>query len=539
MADPASPHDMHQQHNTPQPDNNTQPMISTSKLLVACAAALMLGLSAPTVKASEDTAKPAAKKKDPSKDAKNPAPATPTCGTKANKGFFQRLNEAYAEQSATPAYVAPKPGDPAPKRRGFSPPFDGPPYPDSEWQLGGCPTIIGDPGDLVDSPTPLMQAIYDGPNGCAWKESRIQIYGWIDISGNLSSSHNISPKGTLPGPNGNFPESYDLRPNQIELNQAVIYIERLADEFQTDSIDWGFRISGVYGLDYRYMISRGFLDGQLLKANNYTGFDMPMIYANIYIPWIAEGMNITIGRSISLADIEAQLAPNNLMSSHSLLYSFDPYTMWGVFTTTKLNKNWTFQAGISCGNDVAPWVNDPGRQPTGTVMIQWISNDNKDSIYGGSNSFNNAQFGYNNLQHEVVTWTHKFNETVWTSTEAWYMYMEHATTGPTAAVPFQNGFYPKHAGYAPESAVLNYTNFRLADNTFLSIRNECFNDTVGQRTGYATTYSEHAIGITWWPNKLLTIRPEIRFDRSYDMPAYDNGIRKNQVTFSCDVVYKF
>ena len=33
-----------------------------------------------------------------------------------------------------------------------------------------------------------MEAIYAGPNGDAWKKSRIQIYGWEDFSWNLSTS---------------------------------------------------------------------------------------------------------------------------------------------------------------------------------------------------------------------------------------------------------------------------------------------------------------------------------------------------------------
>ena len=48
-----------------------------------------------------------------------------------------------------------------------------------------------------------------------------------------------------------------------------------------------------------------------------------MVYFDLYIPYIFQGMNIRIGRIISEPDIEAQLAPNNLMASHSLLYGFD------------------------------------------------------------------------------------------------------------------------------------------------------------------------------------------------------------------------
>ena len=74
------------------------------------------------------------------------------------------------------------------------------------------------------------------------------------------------------------------------------------------------------------MISRGLFSYQLLKHNSYYGFDMPMVYFDLYIPYVFQGMNIRIGRIISEPDIEAQLAPNNLMASHSLLYGFDPYS---------------------------------------------------------------------------------------------------------------------------------------------------------------------------------------------------------------------
>jgi len=40
---------------------------------------------------------------------------------------------------------------------------------------------------------------------------------------------------------------------------------------------------------------------------------MPMIYGELYLPWLAEGVVIRAGRFITLPDIEAQLAPNNYM----------------------------------------------------------------------------------------------------------------------------------------------------------------------------------------------------------------------------------
>jgi hypothetical protein len=449
---------------------------------------------------------------------------------KLHEPFFQRLDEAFLEQLGTPAYTPPEPNAPNPRRIPPAP-FDSPPFPSGDWQINGTP-IIGDPGQLA--PYPLMQAIYDGPGGQVWKDSKVQLYGWINFSGNISTSH-TSKKSE----NGNFPLIYDLRPNRMELNQIVLYLERLPDENQTDHIDWGFRLSGVYGLDYRFMISRGWFSDQLLKHNSYYGFDTPMIYLDLYIPYVFQGMNIRIGRIISEPDIEAQLAPNNLMASHSILYGFDPYCQEGIFTTTKINNQWTVQLGISDGTDVAIWQKDPGRQPTGTVMVQWTAPNQMDSIYAGDNVINNGEWGYNNMQQIVGTWTHKFNDKIYTATEAWYMFEYDAIDHPTNEVPFQSGSFPVHNGYAPEWAVVNYTMFRIARDAFFTVRNEYFNDKVGQRTGFQTQYSEHSIGITWWPDKLITIRPELRFDHSYDVPAYNNGRDKNQFAFITDVIFHY
>jgi hypothetical protein len=139
---------------------------------------------------------------------------------KLHEPFFQRLDEAFLEQLGAPAYTPPDPNAPY-TRRIPPPPFDSPPFPSGDWQINGTP-IIGDPGQLA--PYPLMQAIYEGPGGQMWKDSKIQIYGWVNFSGNISTSH---PSKT--SENGNFPLVYDIRPNRMELNQVVLYIERVTD----------------------------------------------------------------------------------------------------------------------------------------------------------------------------------------------------------------------------------------------------------------------------------------------------------------------
>jgi hypothetical protein len=488
------------------------------------------------------------------------APTPPPYGKRANEHFWKRFDQAEFEQAGTPSNPPPDTNaPPAPTRRIGAPPFDSPPYPDGDWQLGGGPNVIGDPGALRDSPWPLMQAIYDGPNGKAWYDSRVQVYGWWTVSGNISSSHDYKASATP-----NYPEVYDERPDRVELDQFVTYIERMADENQTDHIDWGFRLAVLFGLDYRFMASRGYLnDVNLLQNNHFNGFDTPMMYFNIYIPKIADGANIIIGRIISEPDIEQQLAPNNLMASHSLVYSFDDYTTWGIFTSTKLNANWLLQVNLLDGVDIAPWERqDPGDQPTGGINLQYIASGGHDSFYVGMNSFNNGTFGFNNLQECIESYTHKFNDKWWTTFEAQYMWTKNCTVGPTPSVPYEDGFYPTKSGTVWAGGIVNYTEYRFAPNAFLTVRNEWWDDPNGYRSGYSSSYDENAIGITYYPNKLIFIRPEIRFEHAFKYNglassssgyasnpgdnepfhvhgAYDGGLKQSQVTFAVDITYHF
>jgi hypothetical protein len=497
-------------------------------------------------------------------DATNAAPAATNApvapqpyGKRAKEGFWKRFDQAEVEQTGTPSNPPPDTNaPPGPTRRIGPTPFDSPPYPDQDWQLGGGPNVIGDPGALRDNPWPLMQAIYDGPNGKAVYDSRIQLYGWWTVSGNISSSHNLA-RGEYP----NYPEVYDERSDRVELDQFVLYLERMADENQVDHADWGFRLAFLYGLDYRFMASRGYLnDVNLLVNNHNTGYDTPMMYVNLYLPKVADGMNIILGRIISLPDIEQQLAPNNLMASHSLVYSFDDYTTWGLYTSTKLNSNWLVQLGLMNGVDIAPWeTQDPGDQLTGTAMVQYIAPGGHDSFYVGMNSFNNGTFGFNNLQECIESYSHKFSEKLWTTFEGQYMYMNNCTTGPTAKVPYQDGYYPTKAGFVAEGGIVNYTMYRFAPNAFLTFRNEWWDDPDGARSGYGSAYDENTIGLTYWPSKLICLRPEIRYEHafrhnglasasSFSNPTgaietqpgpYDNGTKQSQITFAMDITYHF
>ena len=51
--------------------------------------------------------------------------------------------------------------------------------------------------------------------------------------------------------------------------------------------------------------------------------------------------------------------------------------------------------------------------------------------------------------------------------------------------------------------------------------------------------SEITLGYIRHLTPWATVRPEIRYDHSYNVPAYDNGTKSDQFTFSADLILKF
>ncbi len=383
-----------------------------------------------------------------------------------------------------------------------------------------------------------MTALWNGPHGDAWKKSGIQIYGWLNFGGNVSSSSQ--------GGYSNFPAAYAVRANTIQPDQEVLYFERQPDTVGNEHFDWGFRLALLWGLDYRFTTAKGIFSNQLLGKNQEYGFDPVMAYIDLYVPHVAKGMDVRIGRYISLPDIEAQLAPNNYTYSHSLLYSFDAYTQQGINATIKLSDHWLYQIGLSAGNDVAPWTKDA--KATVNTCLSYTWREGSSNLYGCANAINDGRYAYNNLQAYYLTYYHKFDARWHQATEAWYQYEKQTpnTLNPQASSLIEvgaNGAQCKNANdltcYAPEWAITNYVERQFSKHDYMTIRNEYLDDIVGQRTGFKTRYSEHLIGWGHWIGTTVLLRPELRFEHAYDTPVYNNGTKKSQLMLAGDVIFFF
>jgi putative OmpL-like beta-barrel porin-2 len=451
-----------------------------------------------------------------------------------------------------------------------------PPMPFTEWPYGGTTNLGVTRPNSVDSP--LMAAIAHTTPGEWMADNHIQIYGWVNGGGNLSTN---SVK-----PGGNNPAAYSYTPNTVQLDQAVIYIERLPDTVQKDHIDWGFRISGIYGENYRYTTAYGLFSNQLLKSNAVNGYDMPMVYGEVFIPQVLDGLNVRVGRYISIPDIEAQLAPNNYMYSHSLTYTYDNYTNTGIQSTLAVNKNVILQLGVSVGTEAMPWhwgarianpfpnavypdatmLKDPGAKPSLTAGFRLTSDSGNDNINIVATGINDGVWGYNNLQWMGFTAYHKFNDQWHISLEAYTLSQRKVLniTDPPSIVA--NGGYPFNATQMPFNspnlavcsnpteltctarsyAALAYLNYQFSPLDNLSFRGEFYDDQEGQRTGTKTRYLEAGIGWQHWWSPQIEVRPEVSYYRSLDAPAFNGnsnaGIAPNRsyaVIGSADVIIHF
>ena len=466
-----------------------------------------------------------------------------------NSEFWKRLGDSYQKHlfpSNQPAPVvdlsAPFDEQAAGYRKDLPPPpVSSPPWPYAVYNEGGTQLIGYE--NLYSSV--LMDAIYCGSNGKAWKESRFVVYGWIEPGGNISTSNTHFNK--LSGTGGNYPAAYSYQPDTIQLDQAALYFERTPDAIQRDHFDWGFRIATIYGTDYKYTFSHGILSNQYTEHERLYGFDPVMYYLDFYFPHFFDGENVRVGRYISIPDIEAQLAPNNITYSHSLLYTYDPYTQHGIVSTTLLSKNWKVQLEISSGNDISP-ADKQFRQLTPAACVIYTTDSGGDTFYPCMNGLNNQKFGWNNVQHAVATWYHKFNDHWHTDTEAWYMWQTHTpdSLNPQGSAILAAMFpAPEYNIGAPagaqcdnralvyctshEWAIANYVNYQYNPHNIWTWRTDYMNDSTGQRTGFKGAFVEVDLGYTHWVGDALELRPEARYERQVSAPnsaitgfAYDN-----------------
>ena len=135
-----------------------------------------------------------------------------------------------------------------------------------------------------------------------------------------------------------------------------------------------------------------------------------------------------------------------------------------------------------------------------------------DNIYPCANGINDGKYAYNNLQQYDATWYHRFSKTWHMATESWYMYERDvpAIFGTITPEKGANGATAgrRRALHRARICRVNFLQREISLHNYLSFRSDFLDDKKGQRTGYATKYSENA-SCGPLDRKTVQIRPGI------------------------------
>ncbi|MFN4259485.1 MAG: outer membrane beta-barrel protein [Gemmataceae bacterium] len=375
--------------------------------------------------------------------------------------------------------------------------------------------------------------------GKVMNDSRLQCYGWVDMSYNVSTARS-----------DNTPLVWDYLANEFMMQQAWFRFERPVDTTASGP-SWGFRSDWLYGTDYVFTLPRGIFNGQLTANDgepNTYGVDPITFYGEVYLPNLFQGVNVKVGRYLTPFGVESVEAINSPLVSKSYAFNWSPpFTHTGVFTTVTLTDQWACSLGWALGNDI---FIDPANESRFVGTLQWLSPSGRDSVAFGTSvgrgKFNLAE-DFNNINVFDIVWIHQFNPR-WTYIfEIIYGYQTNAPlpgvllpppveleerAGDALAEEPTTKFGTAHWG-----SIVNYLLFSCNDKTTLIGRFELFDDFQGSRTGFEGLYTSCTCGVQYYPWKSVLIRPEIRWDHNIESKPFEG--KSGIFTAAADVIFRW
>jgi len=343
---------------------------------------------------------------------------------------------------------------------------------------------------------------------------RIQVSGWSDISYTVGTDRH-----------SNLPMGFNYIPYDLDLQQNWLRIERPVLTSGTSDPSFGFRFDSILpGTDYRFTTVRGLFFSQLTANNgqpNRYGIDLIQFYGEAYLPTLAQGLDIKLGRFFAQFGVETNDAIGNALCSHTYTFVHNPFTHTGILTTTKLTDAWLVQAGLVVGSDDFISAVD---NPTFIGGVKWAPPKGRDSVQLsvilGNGRFDQSQ-NFHNPEIVDLVFTHKINERLNYSLECLY--------GWTDNVP--------DTGTADWLGVPNYLTYTLTPRLNTTARLELFDDFQGQRTGFKGLYIDYTAGLGFRPCKAITIRPELRLDYNIESAPFEN--KHGLFTAATDVILRW
>lgn len=373
--------------------------------------------------------------------------------------------------------------------------------------------------------------------------ARFKLSGWIESG--------VTANPGDPSDGQNFGHLFTDRANEPLLNQVVLTAERSLAA-SGDEFDWGFKAQVLYGSDGRYIHSLGLFDNTQHERLQPDVVEAWMLF-HLPIPSTAGGLDVKVGKFVTLEGAETINPRSNAFYSHSYLFNFGlPLNHTGILTIFHPVKGLDLYAGVTRGVNTSIDDNNDSAAFHGGIGLTVL--EGKLTVLatthiGPENAHNNHDQRY--LSDLVVTW--KATDKVTAILEVNFAADESV---PSAAKAYGAAGYLTYAINNWLTLDLREEVFRdekgffigsfADDDDFVDLERGKTNN-IDPRTFFAAgTFNEVTFGATFKvpvPKPLggLTIRPELRYDAALSSGVTPFGDRdsRDQFTASIDAIVTF
>jgi len=348
----------------------------------------------------------------------------------------------------------------------------------------------------------------------------------------------------------NFGQLFTDEANTWLLNQILLTLQRPIDA----SKDWdtGFKFQFMYGSDARYTHFLGELDQA--TGDSLNQLDIVENFINLKTPWLGKGgMEIKLGQYVTLEGAEVIDPRGDFFYTHSYIFNFGiPFKHTGILTTTHVNDKLDIYAGADTGvNTTFGPDGDPNDSGAfhggiGLHLLNGNLNILASTHIGPENPDNDSDIRYLN---DITA--------VWKLSDKW-----------TSITDF-NYIHDEIAGGQNGGGIAQYFVYTINDWLSAGIRGEFWRDVDGffvaafpENDGFVdlekglptivlsagpATYTELTLGLnikpfhnaSYKPLAGMLMRPEVRWDHSFDTDAFNDFADDNQFLFSTDFVVVF
>ena len=405
------------------------------------------------------------------------------------------------------------------------------------------------------------------------KDYGVKWGGWLQTS--ISKNFNSSPDKF------NGPVTFGDRTAELQVNQLYLYLQK-AVTTGGDDWDWGGRVDFNYGTDSIFTqaygvpafdvrsgavnTNRGNWDLHLTSFDDrFYGIALPQAYGELNIP-VGNGLNIKAGHFYTPIGYEVVTAPDNFFFSKPYTFQFgEPFTHTGVLGNYSIDDNWALMAGAVTASATGGWDGNWNRGLGNWDFIgggTWTSDDKNYSLGITSTAGPTSEQSSNTWAlYSLVGKANFLDNTLHYIFQHDRGWANNVITANTAT----NGGFNENAQWY---GINQYLMYDVQEDLTVGLRGEWFRDNNGFRVngparcgagnnsdaagvvssytcpGYSypyagSNYYEVTAGVTYKPIKWVMLRPNLRYDWTDKVKAFDAGKRTDQFLFSADVVILF